>query len=271
MMKYVAGIDIGAGFSKAVIASGNNILSRHVIPSGGNYKLAADRVIDIASKKAKVSREEVAYTVATGCGAVNVSFSREVVSDISCQGRAISFLHPSVRTIVDVGDLSSKASRVDQSGKTTAFLLSGKCAGGSARILQVIARVLQVKIDEIGSLSLKSQKAIRFNTQCAVFAETEAVSRIAEGASKEDLLAGVNNALAAQLYALVERIGIEQDCALVGGGAKNIGLVKALADFSGHEFVVPGEPQIMAALGAAIIAGEKVSQDITKSEGGRLK
>ena len=259
-MNYVAGIDIGAGFTKAVIASDNKILARHVIPSGGNYKSAAGQVLDAALKKAEASYENVGYIVATGGGAVNADFANKIVSDISCQGRAVSFLHHSVRTIVDVGDLASKVSRVGPNGGTIAFLSSGKCAGGSARILQVIARVLQVTIDEIGRLSLASQNPVKFNTQCAVFAETEAVSRIAEGASKEDLLAGIHRALAAQLYTLAERVGIEPDFALIGGGAKDIGLVKAMEEVSGREFIVPADPQIMAAFGAAIIAGETIGK-----------
>ncbi|MCK9363453.1 MAG: acyl-CoA dehydratase activase [Syntrophales bacterium] len=258
-MQHVAGIDIGAGSSKAVIVANGKLLSRHIIPSGGNYKMAAEVVLDAALKKAELSRGDIACIVATGGGAVNVACADKTSSDILCQGRAVSRFHPSVRTIVDVGDLSSKVSRIDQSGKTVAFLLSGKCAGGSARILQVIARVLQVKIEEIGPLSLTSQNPVRFNTQCAVFAETEAVSRIAEGLAKEDLLAGIHLALAAQLYTLAERIGIEQDCALIGGGAKDMGLIKAIQEIAGHEFIVPLEPQIMAAYGAAIIAEENVA------------
>jgi predicted CoA-substrate-specific enzyme activase len=255
-MHHVVGIDVGAGFSKAVVASNNRVLSRHIIPSGGNYRLAAETVLNAALNKADLQRGDVACIVATGGGAGNVSFADKTSSDIVCQGRAVSLLHPSVRTIVDVGDLSSKVSRIDGKGKTSAFLLSGKCAGGSARILQIIARVLRVTIDEIGPLSLTSQNPVRFNTQCAVFAETEAVSRIAEGLAKEDLLAGIHLALAAQLYTLAERVGIEEDCALIGGGAKDTGLVKAMREVSGHEFTVPREPQIMAAWGAAIIAGE---------------
>jgi predicted CoA-substrate-specific enzyme activase len=259
-MKCVAGVDIGAGFTKAVIASDNRILSRHVIPSGGNYKLAAEQALEAALKKAEAPYGDIAYIVATGGGAANAAFSDKVVSDISCHGRAVSFLYPSVRTIVDVGDLASKVSRVAPNGGITAFLTSGKCAGGSARILQVIARVLQVTIDEIGPLSLMARNPVKFNTQCAVFAETEAVSRIAEGAAKEDLLAGIHRALAAQLYTLAERIGIEPDFALVGGGARDIGLVKAMEEVSAHEFFVPDDPQIIAAFGAAIIAGENTDK-----------
>ncbi len=251
-----AGIDIGASFSKAVILSDNRILSRHIIPSGGNYRHAAETVLGAALEKAKLSRHDIRKIVATGGGAANVPFADTISSDIACQGRGVFFLHPSVRTIIDVGDLSSKVSRIDANGRTSAFLLSGKCAGGSARILQVIARVLRVKIDEIGPLSLKSQNPVRFNTQCAVFAETEAVSRIAEGLAKEDLLAGIHLALASQLYTLAERVGMEQDCALIGGGAKDIGLLKAVQEIAGHACIVPDEPQMMAALGAAIIAGE---------------
>ncbi len=261
LMQCVAGIDIGAGFSKAGVVSNNRVLSRQIIPSGGNYRLAADTVLDAALTRANLSRADIACVVATGGGAANVSFADKVSSDIVCQGRAVSLLHPLVRTIVDVGDLSSKVSRIDGDGRTSAFLLSGKCAGGSARILQIIARVLRVSIEEIGPLSLTSRNPVRFNTQCAVFAETEAVSRIAEGLAKEDLLAGIHLALAAQLYSLAERVGLEADCALIGGGAKDTGLVKAMREVSGHEWTVPGEPQIMAALGAAIIAEETLLKE----------
>jgi predicted CoA-substrate-specific enzyme activase len=258
-MKYAAGVDIGAGFTKAVIAADNKIVSRHVIPSGGNYRLSAHRVVDAALNDAKLAYDDIAYLVATGGGAANADFADRVVSDISCQGRAVSLLRPSVRTIVDVGDLASKVSHVDSEGKTTAFLTSGKCAGGSARILQVIAKVLQMTVEEIGPLSLTSRNPVKFNTQCAVFAETEAVSRIAEGAAKEDLLAGIHRALASQLCTLAERVGIELDFALIGGGAKDIGLLRAIEEASGYAFIVPDHPQIMAAFGAAIIAGESAA------------
>jgi predicted CoA-substrate-specific enzyme activase len=140
------------------------------------------------------------------------------------------------------------------------FLLSGKCAGGSGRILQVIAKVLQVKVEEIGELSLKSKKRVEFNTGCAVFAESEAISRLAEGVTKEDLLAGLHRALAAQINSLAERIGVEQDVAMVGGGARDSGLVQALREMRGHDILVPPRPHMTAALGAALIALENSRQ-----------
>jgi predicted CoA-substrate-specific enzyme activase len=137
--------------------------------------------------------------------------------------------------------------------------LSEKCAGGSGRFLQIIAHVLQIDLEEIGPLSLKSKNKIDFNTGCAVFAETEAVSRIAEGAAMEDILAGVHRALAAKIQNLAERLGVEQDLALVGGGAKDIGLVQSIEETLAISPLVPEEPQIAAALGAALIAEEKAT------------
>jgi len=160
--------------------------------------------------------------------------------------------------VVDIGGQFTKAFKVDERGKPTTFLLSEKCAAGSGRFLQIIARVLQVELKDIGELSLKSKKKVDFNTGCAVFAESEAVSRIAEGAAKEDILAGLHRTLAAKIQTMVERLGIEPDCALIGGGAKDIGLVKSVEERLERRLLVPEEPQIVAALGGALIAGEKI-------------
>jgi predicted CoA-substrate-specific enzyme activase len=254
MMPYFVGVDIGSAFSKAAVLAGSELISYHIIPSGGNYKLAADEVVTEALTKAGLSFRDIACTVATGYGGSNVSFANRLITDISCQGRGIFHLFPSVRTLVDIGGQFSRVIKLDNEGRAIAFLLSEKCAGGSGRFLQIIAHVLQIDLKEIGPLSLKSKKKINFNTGCAVFAETEAISRIAEGAATEDILAGVHRALAAKIQNLVERLGIEQDVALAGGGAKDIGLVRSIEETLGINTLVPEEPQIIVALGAALIA-----------------
>jgi len=258
-MIYVAGIDIGSAFSKAVVMAGDKIISYQVIPSAGDYKLAADEVAGKALGKAKLSLADIGCTVATGYGAASVSFAAEVASDISADGRGVIYLFPSARTVVDIGGQFTKVFKIDERGKPTAFLLSEKCAAGSGRFLQIIARVLRVELKDIGKLSLKSKKRVDFNTGCAVFAESEAISRIAEGAAKEDILAGLHRTLAAKIETMAERVGIEPDCALIGGGAKDIGLVKSIEERLGRRLLLPEEPQIVAALGAALIAGEKAS------------
>jgi len=257
MAGYFAGIDIGSAFSKAVVVAGSELVSYHIIPSGGNYKLAADEVAGRALSEAKLSFNDIAYVVATGYGAANVAFSNQVATDLACQSRGVYNLFPSARTVIDIGGQFSRVFKVGEGGRATAFVLSEKCAGGSGRFLQVIARVLQIDLKEIGQLSLKSKNKLDFNTGCAVFAESEAISRIAEGASKEDILAGVHRALAAKVQNLVERVGLEPDCALIGGGAKDIGLVRSIEEGLGLSLLVPEEPQIVAALGAALIAKEK--------------
>jgi (R)-2-hydroxyacyl-CoA dehydratese activating ATPase len=257
-MAYVIGIDVGSAFSKGLLMREEEVMGSLVVPSGGDYRKTADTIRDNLFSMTGIQPGDISYTIATGYGAKNVGFAQEVVTDISCHSKGIFFLSPVVRTAVDVGDLFSKAFRIDGRGNLLNFLLSGKCAGGSARILQIIAKVLQVRIEEIGDLSLRSSKRVDFSTGCAVFSETEAVSRIAEGATKEDLLAGIHRALAAQIHSLAERVGLEREYALVGGGALDKGLVRALEEITGYDVIVPDEPQLTAALGAAILAEGKV-------------
>jgi len=263
-MVYVAGVDIGSAFSKAVVV-GNEAVSYHIIPSRGNYKLAADKVMRQTLTKTNLSFNNIAYVVATGYGASNVPFANQIVTDISCQGKGISYLFPSVRTVVDIGGQFSKVFKVDETGRATAFVFSEKCAAGSGRFLQVIARVLQIDLKDIGQLSVKAKRRLDLTTGCAVFAESEALSRIAEGASKEDILDGVHRAMAAKILNLVERIGIEPDCALIGGGAKDIGLVITIKETLGLSLLVPEEPQIVSALGAGLIAKEKLPNQSLKA------
>ena len=252
------GIDIGSAFSKGLVMGEEEAMGSIVVPSGGDYRKTADTIKDYLLSKTGLQSKDIVYTIATGYGAKNVGFAQEMVTDITCHSKGIFHLCPTVRTVVDVGDLFSKAFRIDERGNLINFLLSGKCAGGSARILQIIAKVLQVRIEEIGDLSLRSSNRVDFNTGCAVFSETEAISRIAEGATKEDLLAGIHRALAAQIQGLAERVGLERDYALVGGGAMDEGLVKAVEEITGFDILVPEKPHMTAALGAAIIAKEKV-------------
>jgi predicted CoA-substrate-specific enzyme activase len=259
-MIFVLGIDIGSASSKGMILGDQKPIGSFECPSGGDFKLTAERIRkELLSQTERLERD-ISRTVATGYGSKLVTFADEVKPDIVCHAKGISSLLPSVRTVIDVGDLYTKVIRMDGNGSVHNFLMSGKCAGGSGRILQVIAKVLQVKVEDIGELSLKSKKRVEFNTGCAVFAESEAISRISQEVTKEDLLAGLHRALAAQINSLAERIGVEQDIAMVGGGARDIGLVQALREIRGHDILVPPYPHMTAALGAALIAMESLGQ-----------
>ncbi len=255
-MAFVLGIDIGSAASKGIALGDQGPLGSFECPSGGDFKLTAERIKGESLSRAGRTEKDVSRTVATGYGSKLVLFADEIKPDIVCLAKGISSLLPTVRTVIDVGDLYTKVLRTDGNGSVHNFILSGKCAGGSGRILQVIARVLRVKVEEIGELSLKSKKRVEFNTGCAVFAETEAISRLSQKVTKEDLLAGLHRALAAQINSLAERMGVEQEVAMVGGGARDIGLVQALREIRGHDILVPPNPHMTAALGAALIAFE---------------
>lgn len=259
-MILVLGIDIGSAESKGVAIGENGLIGSFECPSGGDFKLTAERVKEELLSRVRRPTDIVVRTVATGYGSKQVFFADEIKPDVICLAKGISFLLPTVRTVIDVGDLYTKILRTDGNGNVHNFILSGKCAGGSGRILQVIARVLQVKVDEIGELSLKSKKRVDFNTGCAVFAESEAISRLSQEVRKEDLLAGLHRALAAQIISLAERVGLELDVAMTGGGARDIGLIHALKDIRGHDILVPPNPHMSAALGAALIAQESLKR-----------
>lgn len=252
------GIDIGSAFSKGVALFEGRLIASVELPSGGDFKHTAGIIKEklLFQIDQRIKENDKIRTVATGFGSKMVNFADETKTEIICIAKGVSNLVPLVKTVVDVGDLYTKVIRMDGMGNVNNFILSGKCAGGSGRILQIIAEVLQVKIEEIGELSLKSKKKVDFSTTCAVFSESEAISRIAEGAKKEDILAGLHHSLASQINSLIERVGPEMEMAMVGGGAKDIGLVEALKKIRGHDIFIPPMPQMVGALGAALIAME---------------
>ncbi len=250
------GIDVGSVATKGVVIGDEDVICNHIIPSGFNYSVAAEMMRGALLSKAGVSPDDVEEFVITGCGAANASYRTREVSEIVCCARGIRAVFPSVRTVVSVGGQSSQAIRIDQSGRVVDFVVSERCAAGSARFLQVIANVLRVNLEDIGELSLKATNPVAFSTGCAVFGETEAITRVAEGCSIEDILAGVHQSLASKVASLMAKITKAGDCAVCGGGALDTGFVKTLESTLGVQLLVPKYPQIVTALGAAIVSQE---------------
>ncbi len=254
-MACFMGIDIGSGTSKGVITRDGEFLTHHLLPSGINYRVAAQRLREELLAKAGLIAEDVADIVTTGHGAGIIPFSSRHVADMLCCARGINHIFPPIRTVIDVQGQSSQVIRLDEKGKVINFVVSEICASGSGCFLEVIANVLQVELKDIGPLSLKSQNPVTFTTGCAVFGESEAISRVSEGIPKEDILAGVHKALACKISALIDRVGLEEPCAISGGGGLNIGLIKSLEEL-GIRLMVPPHPHLVNALGTAIIAEE---------------
>jgi predicted CoA-substrate-specific enzyme activase len=256
-MSFFMGIDIGSTFSKGVINKGGIVSSSHVILSGANYRESAIMIRGELLSRLNLRELDIENTVATGVGAGNVPFSNHNASDILATARGIKHLFPMARTAIDLGGQSTRVIRIEEDGSVTNFIVSEKCAAGSGKFVEVIANVLRIELKDFGPLSILSRDPVPFSTGCAVFGESEAITRIAEGRPKEDIAAGVNRAIAKKASSLAKKVRLQEPVAICGGGALNIGLIKALEEELGVSLLVPSEPQIITALGASIIAGIK--------------
>lgn len=262
--KYYAGLDMGSVSVKAALVRDMKLIATSLIPAGGNYKDGARKAMDNVLFQANISLEQLSGIVVTGLGAESSPFTAHQVSDISCQAMGCHFIFPHVRTIIDIGGQFTKAAKITPQGRVVDFLMSEKCATGSGRFLQVIARILQVSLDDIGPLSLQSKNPVEFSTNCAVFAESETISRLAEGAVPEDILAGVHLAMAAKVNMLVKRLKLEPDVVLTGGGGEDAGLAQAISGALRLNILVPEKPRLTAAFGAACLAEEDAVMDSRK-------
>jgi predicted CoA-substrate-specific enzyme activase len=250
----VAGIDIGAGTAKAVILENEEIIAYSVIPVSGDVNKAIEGVITDALDKAGLSLHSLEYVVSTGWGRDAVSFANASTTEIICHASGVHFLIPRARTIIDIGAQDSKVIRVNDKGKVIDFVMNDKCAAGTGRFLEVMAQVLGLKLEEMGPISLDSKNLCNISSTCTVFAETEVVSLRAQGKAVEDLIAGIHRAIANRVVIMGSGINLEQETVFTGGVAKNIGVQKALEEVGGLKCVVPEEPQVTGALGAALIA-----------------
>jgi predicted CoA-substrate-specific enzyme activase len=256
-MNYFMGIDIGSAFSKGVIIKDSDLAAYHITPSGANYQTAGEAIRQELLKQANLSQNDIVAVVATGTGAASVTFASRQMSEIVCTARGINSVFPLAKTVIEVAGQSSKVIKINEKGMVTDFTVSEKCAAGSGRFIEVIANVLRIDLKDFGPLSLKSKEAVTFGTGCAVFGESEAVTRVAEGIPKQDIAAGVNQALASKISSLAKKIRFAEPCAICGGGALNTGLIKAIEQELQTKLLIPPQPQIITALGAAIIAKTK--------------
>jgi predicted CoA-substrate-specific enzyme activase len=256
----VAGIDIGAGTAKAVILENEEIIAYSVIPVSGDVNKAIEGVIAEALDQAGLSLPSLDYVVSTGWGRDAVSFANVSKTEIICHASGVHFLIPQARTIVDIGAQDSKVIRVNDKGKVIDFVMNDKCAAGTGRFLEVMAQVLGLKLEEMGPVSLASKNLCNISSTCTVFAETEVVSLRAQGKAVEDLIAGIHRSIASRVMIMGSGINLERETVFTGGVAKNIGVQKALEEVGGLKCIVPEEPQVTGALGAALIAQAELRQ-----------
>lgn len=249
-----AGIDIGSISAKAAVFKGHQILTTCVILTGYNARNAGQQVYDLALSQAGLGADQIGNIVATGYGRNSIDFARKTVTEITCHAAGAHFIDPSIRSIIDIGGQDSKAMVLDDQGKVRDFAMNDKCAAGTGRFLEVMARALEVDLDAFGQLSLAAGKAAAISSLCTVFAESEVISLIAKGENRENIIAGIHASIAARVVAMAKRIGVRAPVMMTGGVAKNIGVVKALEEKLATPLIVSDKAQLTGAIGAALIA-----------------
>ena len=254
-MVFVAGIDMGAKSTKAVILDDQRqIRGSSFIRTRPDFEAIAQEVLDLALKDAGIKRSDLSYIATTGFGRYNVSFRDIQITDITCVGTGAVFLFPKTRTVLDIGAQSTRALRVSETGKVKEFRTNDKCAAGAGGFIERAAKYLEVGIEEVGNLSMEAAKPQAISSVCAVLAESEIINHVSAGESVENILRGVHNSLGSRALALMKRAGMEDEVTFVGGVARQQGMIKALEDTVKRKVNVGDEPHMVGALGAALLA-----------------
>lgn len=257
----VVGVDIGSLTAKAVIMKDGDMLAHSLVLTGHNSRVAGRKAFDLALEQAALTEPDIRFIIATGYGRLAAEFATDTVTEITCHARGAHFTQPDARTVIDLGGQDSKAIAIGERGKVLDFVMNDKCSAGTGRFLEVMAHALEIDLDDLGPISLESSSPASISSVCTVFAESEVVSRVAEGASKMDIVAGIHQAIASRIYAMAVRVPIEERVIMTGGVARNTGVVCALEKRFKTEILVPEMPQHMGALGAALIAAERVEKE----------
>ncbi|MCP4692044.1 MAG: 2-hydroxyglutaryl-CoA dehydratase [Desulfobacterales bacterium] len=254
-----AGCDIGSLTSKAVLMKGRRIIGSEVIKSKTRPEESAEAALAAVLEKTGVKREAIVGSTGTGYGRGRITFADHVMSEIACHARGAKWLHPSVRTVIDIGGQDAKVLSLDKAGVVLNFKTNDKCAAGTGRFLEVMANVLNVDLEEMGTLSLKSTSPVTFAATCTVWAQADAIKYLNSDYSVEDIAAGINKAMANRVAVLASSVGVEKDVCMTGGVAKNKGVVSFLEKLIGVKIkkVRKADPQLAGAIGAALYAMEK--------------
>ncbi|NYE57086.1 acyl-CoA dehydratase activase [Carboxydothermus ferrireducens] len=254
---YFAGIDSGSTSTNVVIIDENrNIMSYSIIPTGPKALESAFKAFEIALNNAGIKEKDITSIVATGYGRVSIPFADKMVTEITCHGKGAFFIDNRVRTVIDIGGQDSKVIRLDESGNVIDFVMNDKCSAGTGRFLEVMSRTLGISINEMAKVHAEVKENITITSMCTVFAESEVISLIAQNKDQRDIIHALNKSVASKAVSLVDRIGRKGKYMMTGGVAKNQGVVTAIESKLGEKLVIPAEPQIIGALGAALIAFE---------------
>ncbi|MFP4194306.1 MAG: acyl-CoA dehydratase activase [Desulfosalsimonas sp.] len=249
-----AGIDIGSITAKSALIKGGKLAGTRLDFTGYNAQKAGRRVLDDLLEDTGFEKQEVGFVISTGYGRNSVDFAHKSVTEITCHGAGAHFIDPEVRFVIDVGGQDSKVIKLSDDGKVVDFAMNDKCAAGTGRFLEVMARALEADLDEFGEISARADAPAAISSICTVFAESEVISLISKGESRENMIAGIHESVASRISSMARRVGVTEPAMMTGGVAKNPGVVRALENKLGVAIRVSPHAQLTGAIGAALLA-----------------
>lgn len=257
---YYAGIDAGSTYVKIAVLNDNGKLVGYGRRTTGiDADDAARKMLDAILHEKDIAPHKIKKITATGYSRRNIEIARATVTEIKAHALGAGWSAPTgvdVRTVVDIGGQDSKIIALDEQGEILNFAMNDKCAAGTGRFLESLARVLELEIDELGPLSLDSNAPLNINSTCVVFAESEVISLVARKKRRQDIVAGIHHALAKRIAAMARKVGAVPEILLTGGGGLNAGLADALEEALMMDIHVPQYPQLNGAIGAALMSNE---------------
>ena len=257
---YTLGIDVGSSSSKAVILENGKHIISHAVVEIGTGSTGPERVLEDVFSGTGLGLDDMAHIIATGYGRFNVDCAKGEVSEITCHAKGALFECPGTTTILDIGGQDVKAIKLNTQGLVMQFAMNDKCAAGTGRFLDVMSKVLEIPMSDMGDWYFKSKHPAPVSSTCTVFAESEVISLLSKNVPKEDIVAGVHRSIASKASALVRRVGVGPDLTMTGGGSRDAGVVDAISKELGIPVNVALHPQVVGALGAALIAYDKVTK-----------
>jgi benzoyl-CoA reductase subunit D len=250
------GIDVGSLYAKAVVVQDGAVAGSHQILAGRDEQCSVDELLGAALRPLGATAGDVARVAATGVGRTEVGGAPELVTEVMAAARGAHHLYPGAKGVVDMGGESTRAARLGDGGVVLEFAINDKCASGTGVFLDAMAQLMGVTLEEMGPLSLRSTSDLVYSSTCVVFAESEVVSAIHRQTPKQDILRGIHRAITQRVFGLVGRLGLAGDCVAAGGLARNVGIVGCLEELMQRRLIIPEQPQLVTALGAALIAAD---------------
>ncbi len=271
-MAYVAGIDIGSKSTKAVIVDeSRQVCGTALLKTRPDFPGVARQALDQAVAKAGGRPEDVQYVATTGLGRYTIPFRDLQITEITCAARGAAFLFPHTKCVLDIGGQSTRAIRLREGGKVKEFKSNDKCAAGSGGFLERAAHYLDIPLEQLGPLSLAADRPQTISSVCAVLAESEIINHVSEGQSVENIIRGIHNSLASRSKALLARVSLDGEVTFVGGVARQSGMVAALEEILERPVNVSNEPDLVVALGAALLALQRFQKLSQAQEGNGRK